>query len=36
MKRKICLEQLLQGVGDVERSGDVATLKRGQRGTEAA
>ena len=36
MKRKICLEQLLQGVGDVERSGDVASLKRGQRSTEAA
>ena len=32
MKRKICLEQLLQGGGDVERS----SCKRGQRGTEAA
>ena len=36
MKRKICLEQLLQGGGDMERSGDVAGLKRGQCGTEAA
>ena len=30
------VERLLQGGGDVERSGDVAGLKRGQRGTEAA
>ena len=30
------VERLLQGGGDVERGGDVAGLKRGQRGTEAA
>ena len=30
------VERLLQGGGDVERSGDVAGLKRGQHGTEAA
>jgi len=36
MKRKICLAQLLQGRCDVERGGDVAGLKRGQHGAEAA